>query len=363
MNIHNFTTKGIKNNSFAMGALSLSLVSCSQIPVLGQNSLPGNLRTNGKQVETAFEAQRVVLQKSSAAIYKSRRPIGYGVVMSSDGYILTKRSELFAQDKETKISKLKEGLSIIIDEHRYKDVSLIASDIKWDLAILKVDAEKLTPIEWDKSSIVVQGSWVITNGSTSKLRRRVNIGIISAHAREILGEIPVMLGVGLNDNKNNEGVEILEVVKDSGAEVAGLTKGDLIKKFDGVEVKKREQIIDVIRKKQPGDFVEVEFLREGELLTQSMELRARKDIQSDEDRPKSRNDQMSGKISERRNSFPMALQHDIDQAPRQTGGPLLNLSGKAIGINIARANRAESFAIPAKEAQEVYQEMLSSIPQ
>ena len=147
MNIHNFTTKGIKNNSFAMGALSLSLVSCSQIPVLGQNSLPGNLRTNGKQVETAFEAQRVVLQKSSAAIYKSRRPIGYGVVMSSDGYILTKRSELFAQDKETKISKLKEGLSIIIDEHRYKDVSLIASDIKWDLAILKVDAEKLTPIE------------------------------------------------------------------------------------------------------------------------------------------------------------------------------------------------------------------------
>jgi S1-C subfamily serine protease len=72
---------------------------------------------------------------------------------------------------------------------------------------------------------------------------------------------------------------------------------------------------------------------------------------------------MSGDFSERRSSFPMALQHDIDQSSRQMGGPLLNLAGKAVGINIARANRAESFAIPAKEAQQVYKEMLSTVPQ
>jgi len=324
---------------------------------------------NGKGVEAAFEAQRAVLQQSSAAIYMGRKPIGYGVIMSSDGHILTKRSELFNFDPETKKSTLKEKLMIIIGKDRYRKVSLLASDVEWDLAILKVNTElegegkKLTPVEWASASEIEQGTWVVTNGSTSKSRRRVNVGIISANAREIQGDLPVMLGVGLKEKEDGSGIEIILVAEGSGAEAAGILKGDLIKKFDGAEVNKREQIIDIIREKQPGDYVEVKFLRKGKMLKQKMELRPRKEIQGEAKLPQNRNDQMSGDYSERRNSFPMALQHDIDQNSRQMGGPLLNLAGKAVGINIARANRAESFAIPAKEAQQVYKEMLGTITQ
>lgn len=363
MNTHHFSIKGIKSSSLAIATLCLGLASCSQIPALGQSSLPGDLRMNGKQVEAAFEAQRSILQQSSAAIYKGTKPIGYGVVMSSDGYILTKRSELFQLDTKTKKTTPKKGLKIIVDKERYNNFTLLASDIEWDLAIIKIDAENLTPIEWSDASDIEQGTWVVTNGSSTKQRRRLNVGIISAHAREIKGDLPVMLGVGLIDKADDSGVEITNIAKDSGAEAAGLVKGDIIKKFDGAEVTKREQIIDIIREKQPGDLVEVEFLRKDKLLKQKMELKPRKEIQGDAKQPQSRNDQMSGDFSERRNSFPMALQHDIDQISRQTGGPLLNLAGKAVGINIARANRAESFAIPAKEAQQVYQELLQSIPQ
>ncbi len=346
-----------------MGILCLGIASCTQIPAFAQTSLSGELRMNGKQVEAAFEAQRAILQQSSAVIYQARRSIGYGVIMSPDGYILTKRSELFELDAKTKKSTLKENLNVIINAQRFATVTLLASDVEWDLAILKVDTENLTPITWADSTEIEQGTWVVTNGSTTKKRRRVNAGIISAHAREIKGDIPVMLGVGLKDKEDGSGVEILQVVKDSGAETAGILKGDIIKKFDSVDVAKREQIIDIIREKQPGDFVEVEFLRKDKILKQKMELKPRKEIQGDAKQPQNRNDQMSGDYSERRNSFPMALQHDIDQIPRQTGGPLLNLAGKAVGINIARANRAESFAIPAKEAQQIFQEMLKTIPQ
>lgn len=363
MNTHKLTKKGIKNSGLGMGILCLGLVSCVQIPAFGQSSLPGERRMNGKGVEAAFEAQRMVLQQNSAAIYKNRKPIGYGVIMSADGYILTKRSELFQFDAKTKKSTLKQDLKVIIDTERYSKVTLLASDIEWDLAIIKVEAENLSPAQWADSPEIEQGTWVVTNGSTSKSRRRVNIGIISANAREIEGDLPVMLGVALKETDDESGIEIMKVSKDSGAEVAGILKGDILKKFDGVNVTKREQIIDIIREKQPGDFVEVEFLREGKMLKQKMELRPRKEIQGGATIPQSRNDQMSGKTSERRNSFPMALQHDIDQAPRQMGGPLINLAGKTVGINIARANRAESFAIPAKEAQQIYKEMLSTIPQ
>ncbi len=360
---HHHITKGLKSSKLAFSIFCLSLVSCSQIPAFGQTSLPGDERMNGKGVEASFEAQRSVLQKSSAAIFEGGMLMGHGVVMSKDGNILAKHSELFDFDKKTKKSSFKSDLMVVVDKERYKKVTLLAFDTVWDLAILKIEAKNLTPIEWADPTEIAQGTWVVTNGSSTKSRRRLNNGIISANAREIKGDIPVMLGLGLKDLEKDSGVEVTQVAKGSGADAVGLQVGDIIQNLDGVKVKKREQILDLIREKQPGDFVEVEFLRKEKKLTHKMELKARKEIQGEEMGPQNRNDQMSGDYSERRSSFPMVLQTDIDQYSVQIGGPLLNLDGKAVGINIARANRAESFAIPAKEAQQVYQEMLKSIPQ
>jgi serine protease Do len=58
---------------------------------------------------------------------------------------------------------------------------------------------------------------------------------------------------------------------------------------------------------------------------------------------------MSGDFSPRRSGFPRALQHDILGSRALQGGPLLDLDGRCIGMNIARANRSESFAIPVEE--------------
>jgi S1-C subfamily serine protease len=72
----------------------------------------------------------------------------------------------------------------------------------------------------------------------------------------------------------------------------------------------------------------------------------------------SRNDQMSGKFSERRSGFPRVLQHDILGSKSVVGGPLLDLDGRCLGMNIARANRAESFAIPVEELKTIADRML-----
>jgi S1-C subfamily serine protease len=42
------------------------------------------------------------------------------------------------------------------------------------------------------------------------------------------------------------------------------------------------------------------------------------------------------------------------------GGPLLDLDGKCIGMNIARVNRSETFAIPAAELQLLIGEFLQN---
>jgi S1-C subfamily serine protease len=57
--------------------------------------------------------------------------------------------------------------------------------------------------------------------------------------------------------------------------------------------------------------------------------------------------------SRRLAGFSKVIQHDSPIYPEQCGGPLLNLNGEAIGVNIARFGRVESFAIPADVAQTV----------
>lgn len=68
---------------------------------------------------------------------------------------------------------------------------------------------------------------------------------------------------------------------------------------------------------------------------------------------------MSGDFSARRSGFERVLQHDVLANSDTMGGPVLNFEGKVIGMNIARANRAETFAIPVEELKSIADEMLA----
>jgi S1-C subfamily serine protease len=52
-------------------------------------------------------------------------------------------------------------------------------------------------------------------------------------------------------------------------------------------------------------------------------------------------------LSSRRFGFDQAFQHDTVLAPNDCGGPLVDIEGRVVGFNIARAGRTESYAIPA----------------
>ena len=58
-----------------------------------------------------------------------------------------------------------------------------------------------------------------------------------------------------------------------------------------------------------------------------------------------------GNLSEKTSGYPDAIQHDIPLPPQLCGGPLLDLNGKCIGINVSRAGRTKTYAIPADEIQ------------
>jgi len=52
------------------------------------------------------------------------------------------------------------------------------------------------------------------------------------------------------------------------------------------------------------------------------------------------------------------MQHDILLYSKTTGGPLVDLDGRCLGMNIARANRAESFAIPLEDLKTITDKLM-----
>jgi serine protease Do len=312
------------------------------LPASAQQSLETNFRTTGAAVISAFEPQREVIQKSSAVIYDGRKEVAYGTVITADGHILTKATEIEGKGK----------IDVRVDKNLYKDAKILMTDPRWDVALLKVDASGLTSVVFAPDSKLARGTWVVVNGVTSRTNRRVLAGIISAAAREIPPEGGAVLGVVL---KEIEAVlEVTEVTEGSGAEKAGMEKGDILTAVAGKPVKKIAALGKIIGEMKAGSDVKVTLLRGGKKTELDVKLSARGDLF----REVSRNDEMSGDFSNRRSGFPRIIQHDILGASVTMGGPVLDLEGRAVGMNIARANRAETFAIPVEELRELAEGMV-----
>lgn len=308
-----------------------------------QQSLDSAYRTTGTAVVAAFEMPRRVLQTSSAVIFADRKEIGYGVVIAANGLILTKASEVSGAA----------NLEVTVDQSNYREVKLLMVDPRWDVALLKIEASGLVPVVYAATSAVPQGTWVVANGATSRTTRRLLAGIVSAKIREIPAAGGAALGVILN--LKSKALEVDEVNDKSGAKEAGLQKGDLILAIEGHKLKKIEDIGAVLKERKAGSTVKMTFRREGKEITVEVRLAARGELFSDQT---NRNDQMSGEFSPRRSGFPRVMQHDILGSRSVVGGPLLDLDGHCLGMNIARANRAESFAIPLEDLKELSARLL-----
>jgi len=152
-----------------------------------------------------------------------------------------------------------------------------------------------------------------------------------------------MLGIGLPEADGP--AEIIRVFPGSGAQKAGLQEKDVITQINDAPLAKRSEVQSRLRQLRPGTTVKLTVKRGDKVLhvTATMSL-------LETEASKKRDAQNLAKptgVSARRDDFPKVVQHDAVLLPTDCGGPLADLSGRVIGLNIARGGRTETYAVPS----------------
>lgn len=299
-----------------------------------------------KAVGKLFTSAVAKANESTVRVRTKKGDAALGTVIDSAGHILTKASELNGE------------LSVRLRDGTEYDAKYIGFHDKSDLALLKIDTP-LVPVEFASKEKIAVGNFVAAPGMDDE---PVAVGVVSVGIRRLLGiESQIentnkgYMGAFLEDpTDGQEGVIIARFTDEgrSAAKEAKLKIGDLITRVNDRTIKNRDELMQMMNKFKPGDTIELNVFRD----ENEMKFKVKLLPKSASDRSEMQN-RMGGALSARRTGFPAVIQHDMVLKPVDCGGPLVDLDGNVLGINIARAGRVESWALPYDVIKPILKEM------
>jgi Do/DeqQ family serine protease len=257
--------------------------------------------------------------------------IGSGVIISSDGYIVTNNHVI---NDATEIE-------VTLNNKQKYIAELVGADPTTDIALLKIEENDLPYIVFSNSDNLKVGEWVLAVGNPYNLTSTVTAGIVSAKGRDLAGNtnwdsfiqtdaavnqgnsggalvnvrgelvgintaissrtgsfigysfaVPsniakkviedlmefgavqeAILGIRIGTDPTVNGVKISSVEDDGGAKEAGLKAGDIIVKANGVDVKEFSDLSGQLKAKRPGDNIRITVLRDGSEYNKTVALK------------------------------------------------------------------------------------------
>jgi len=113
---------------------------------------------------------------------------GSGVIISTDGYIVTNNHVVEKADK----------IEITTNDKRTFQAKVIGTDPNTDLALIKINATNMPIVKFGNSDDAKVGEWVLAVGNPFNLASTVTAGIVSAKGRTV-----GIIGRGENDDEDN----------------------------------------------------------------------------------------------------------------------------------------------------------------
>ncbi len=124
-----------------------------------------------------------------------RSAAGSGVIITSDGYIVTNNHVVDGADE----------LTVTLNDNKEYSARIIGADATTDLALIKIDAKSLPAIMIANSDDVKVGEWVLAVGNPLGLNNTVTAGIVSAKARTMGQGVSSMIQTDAAINQGNSG--------------------------------------------------------------------------------------------------------------------------------------------------------------
>ena len=278
---------------------------------------------------------------STVTIFSDDRQVALGSIIKADGLILTKLSEV----------ENRPGLRVERADGNSFQSKNFQAEQENDLAILKIAAQNLPVISWSNAEPKL-GSFLLT---VSPKGKPLALGSYSVRPRSTREGEQAFLGVQPIVAFN--GVRISDVQPGSASYNAGLRDNDVLLTVSGKPTVDVASLVRVIREHRPGDQIKIVYQRNGVEQTTQATLAGRGIGGERAARFKMMN-RLGAVPSRRDGDFPSVFQHDTPLFPEQCGGPMVDLDGRVVGLNIARRGRAASFALPAQYVKTLIDEML-----
>ena len=173
-------------------AITSSAGTLTDFSRIAERIIPAVVNISSQQVvrrQVPFDPFFSQLFGDPAEIFGSRRGVenslGSGVIVSSDGFILTNNHVVTGEARRVTIEQL--DVTVALADKREVRADVVGVDPATDLAVLKIGAKNLPTIPWGDSSKLKVAEWVLAVGNPYQLSQTVTLGIVSAVGRTNLG--------------------------------------------------------------------------------------------------------------------------------------------------------------------------------
>jgi len=243
-----------------------------------QRSAPG---FDGQQLPESLRRYFENLPQQPQPENRPAAGFGSGFIISDDGYIVTNAHVV---DNATEIT-------VALPDRREYVATLIGSDERSDIALLKVDATGLPTLTLGDSASVNVGQWVLAIGSpfgfeytaTQGIYMGVSFAIPVNVVKSVVAQLQDTgyvsrgwLGVLIQNVDKSlaesfgldrpSGALVSKVTDGSPAAAAGVEQGDIILSFNGTRVERSSNLPPLVGLIPVGDAAELEVLRKGKKL-------------------------------------------------------------------------------------------------